>query len=1105
MLCIVLVSQLALAAEAKGTPQSGTHRLSLAEAFKAPPASARPHTWWHWMNGNISREGITADLEAMAEAGVGGAQIFNVSCDIPAGTIDYMSKAWLELLHHAASEAKRLGLELGIHNCAGWATTGGPWVKPEDGMQALAYHEINVQGGKRISLKLPRPKLALSGHAANPEALAACYRDIAVLAFPATNQKPIHKSSTATLQGTARAGFVPRLTRTFTNGALDPKDILDLTERMKKDGTLAWEAPEGEWTILRLGYGPTGQSNGFAPESGTGLEVDKMSRRGVDVHWQHGIKPMLDKLGPLAGSTLSTILIDSYEAGNHSWTRDMQAEFKQRRGYDMAPYLVAFTGRAVVDEGATKRFYHDFRRTVGDLVEANYYGYFAELCHREGLKMAIEPYRGPFESMAVATKADLPMGEFFSDLSFGVRFLKIAASAAHLNGQPVAGAEAFTTVDRWLSHPGSLKYAGDLAWTKGINRFIFHRFAHQPWPHLKPGMTMGRYGIHFDRTNTWWEQGKAWLAYITRSQFLLQSGESVNDVLYFAGEAVPNTVLDHEALLDAGYDYDAFGTDFLPKLTFEKGAFVLPNGRRYRLLVLQLGGGMKQPILTHDVVTKVRDWVREGGAVLATKPTFVPSLTGFPAAEAELLEIAEEVWGDCDGETATSRRYGKGMIFCGISIAEAMAKLEIAPDVKMDADASVVKWIHRRRDDADIYFLSNQSKRELQGTFGFRTTGRSPELWDAESGAIATVPTWTVDGEHTTLPINLNADGSIFVVFRKPAKPAADSFVKVQDPKRKDTNKLVLHRARFITTGQKTGDEDVTEKLYAQLKDGALFDTSQTLAGGHMSPFWNHVLELDYQWGDIREKASYPLRSLVTVPPRHLLEASWLTGFAGEQTAPQLRTWSDGDYVLKRASGKSETLSVTGTPQPIAIGGPWDVRFQEGRGAPAKARFDRLISWTDHEDPGIRHFSGTAAMTTSFELPAGFLKPGQELWLDLGEVGVIAEVRLNGKALGTLWHPPFRLDVSKFVKSGKNTLEVDVTNLWVNRLIGDEQEEDDCEWDGEKLVGWPEWLVDGKPRPAKQRITFSSWKHWNADDQLQPSGLRGPVILRYATLTELPE
>jgi len=677
-LCISFACLSAQAADVPAVlpkPDSNPH--SLETGFMDPPVAARPHTWWHWMNGNISREGISADLESMAKAGLGGAQIFNVSCDIPEGKVDYLSPEWLDLLNHAAKEAKRLGLELGIQNCAGWATTGGPWVKPEDGMQALAFREINVQGGKRITVTLPRPELSLNRHAHDRDALAAAYRDIAVLAFPVSKAKPIHKWNTATLQGTARAGFMPRLSklpheqgaldrRTPSKDALAPKTIRDVTARMKNDGTLVWDAPPGEWTILRLGYGPTGASNGFSPQSGRGLEVDKMSRRGLDAHWQHAVKPILDRLGPLAGSVLTTIMIDSYEAGNHSWTRDMRTQFKKRRGYDMGPYLVAFTGRAVFDMNNTERFYHDFRRTVGDLVTENYYGYFAELCHRQNLRIAIEPYRGPFESMTVAMQADLPTAEFFADLGYGFPFLKLASSAAHLKGRALVAAEAFTGVDKWAGHPATLKYAGDLAWTEGINRFIFHRYAHQPWPKLSPGMTMGRYGIHFESSNTWWKPGKAWLQYITRSQFLLQSGESVNDVLCFAGEPVPNTSRYRTALRDAGYDYDNCGTDIMPALKIEEGRVVVKSGRRYRLLVLEPGGGRLVPTLSLDVVKKIRELVRDGGAVLAPKPVFTPSLTGFPATEKEVRDIAEEIWGGCDGKTATSRRFGNGWILSGI-------------------------------------------------------------------------------------------------------------------------------------------------------------------------------------------------------------------------------------------------------------------------------------------------------------------------------------------------------------------------------------------------------------------------------------------------------
>jgi hypothetical protein len=1112
----ILTSQSAQATGKNDISEPDTHKKNtLEDGFINPPASAQPHTWWHWMNGNISRAGITADLEAMAHAGIGGAHIFNVACDIPEGKISYLSEEWLDLLHHATAEAKRLGLELGIQNCAGWATTGGPWVKPENGMKAIVFNEVHVGGGKRVAVKLLPPKLPDSQNALNPQMHAQYYRDIAILAYPKTDAPRVYRYKTSTMQGYPRAGLVPRFVKRdaapkhsarkrSSPAILQPTDIIDLTSRMKHDGSLVWDAPEGEWTILRLGYGPTGKTNGHSPKSGQGLEVDKMSRSALDVHWKHGIKPMLDKLGPLAGSALTTILIDSYEAGAHSWTHDMREEFKKRRGYDMTPYLVALAGRAVFDLNSTERFYYDFRRTIGDLVTDNYYGYFKELCHRHGLAIAIEPYRGPFESMAVATQADLPMGEFFADLGYGYAFLKIVSSAANIGNRPVAGAEAFTGVDRWKAHPASLKYAGDLAWSKGINRFYFHRFTHQPWSQLSPGMTMGRYGLHFDRNNSWWKQAKPWIEYISRSQFLLQSGETVCDVLVYAGETVPNTPKTREALRDSGYDFDNIGTDMFPQVAFRDGHFALNNGRLYRLLVLDLGGKMKvPPALNLDVVRKIRDWVRDGGAILAPKPVFSPSLTNYPDNEDEVLRIAEEVWGYCDGTQATSRRFGKGVIFSGIDPSEALNQLGIQPDLGMAPGQSPVKWIHRRTEDEEIYFLSNPTKKALHGTFGFRVAGRQPEFWNPESGSVHPVPAWTVKDGHTLVPVSMNSDDSIFVVFRGSAEPARDPIIAFEEPERKESNELILHQAEYVTTGTRIGREDVREKLLAKLKDGTLHGRTSTLAGGGWSPFWKHVLELEYQWGALREKASFQFKELVSVPPRHLTEASWITEFVNGKKGPALRTWSEGAYTLKRESGKTEELIVRDIPEPIAINGPWDVSFQKGRGAPKEARFEHLISWTDHEDPRIRHFSGTASMKTTFDLPAGFLKSGQELWLDLGEVGVIAEIRLNGKALATLWRPPFRVEVTEALQRGKNALEVDVTNLLINRMIGDEQEVDDCKWDGEKLASWPEWLIKGESRPAKDRILFSTWKHWKADDPLQPSGLRGPVVLRYAYRTEL--
>ena len=553
----------------------------LTEGFLNPLPQARPHAYWFWMSGNITRDGITADLEAMAESGIGGALIFNTGeshgTEVPPGPVDYMSDEWLDLFKFAVTEADRLGLTLGANNCAGWSAMGGPWVKPEHGSQRFVSTAVKIDGGKRIVTKL-----------AQPETLLNYYRDIAVIAYPTVKNEAYRVDqwiNKAAQQGW-RLGQQPDLSTCPADAAIALKGIVDVSKYVSEDGTLTWNVPKGSWTILRLGHTPMGSQNSPAAEAGRGLEVDKLNRAAVDTQWQHGIKPILDSLGPLAGEVFETLHVDSYEAGMNQWTSGMRQEFKKRRGYDLMPYFPALTGRLVKDGPTTERFLWDYRQTVSELFTENFYGYVADLCHENGMKFSTEPYYGPFEFLAVAAKADLPMGEFWVG-GDGFPFLKLASSIAHVNGGNLAGAEAFTgqpNVGRWQNYPGKHRVLGDLVWTEGINRLVFHAFVHQPFSSdIVPGMTFGQWGSHFDRNVTWLKAGKEWIQYISRSQYLLQYGEFAADVLCFEGEASPNGMVIRKDIKDAGFDYDACGTDIFAKLKTDKGDIVLLCWRRYRL------------------------------------------------------------------------------------------------------------------------------------------------------------------------------------------------------------------------------------------------------------------------------------------------------------------------------------------------------------------------------------------------------------------------------------------------------------------------------------------------------------------------------------------
>ena len=989
-----------------------THDSRLTAGFNNPPDSARPFVWWHWMSGNINREGITADLEAMSESGIGGAWIFNLGeshgCEVPPGPVEYMSDEWLEMVKFAVSEAQRLGLTLGMENCAGWATMGGPWIRPEHGSQRIVSTTVRIEGGKRIVMNLDQPESKLN-----------YYRDIAVLAYPTVKNEAyrVNEWQSKSAQRGWRLGQQPDLSTCPTDAAIALHGMVDVSKYISIDGTLTWDVPKGSWTVLRLGHTPMGTQNFPAAESGRGLEVDKLNRAAVDAHWQNGIKPILDRLGSMSGQVFNDILVDSYEAGMNHWTAGMREEFKKRRGYDPMPYFPALTGRLVEDGPITERFLWDYRRTVSELFTENFYGYVADLCHENGMKFSTEPYYGPYEFLAIAAKADLPMGEFWvggdhdSDL-------KLASSVAHINGGNLAGAEAYTAMPyagKWQNYPAMHKALGDFAFTEGINRFVLHAFTHQPFDKdVVPGMTFGQWGSHFDRNTTWFKPGKAWIDYLNRSQYLLQYGDFAADVLCFAGEATPNGGVNRKDIKDAGFDYDACGTDIFAKLIVDDGDIVLPCGRRYHLLVMP-----DTPFQSPHIVRKVRDLVAAGATVLSSKPKHSPTLTGFPASEKEVLTIAEQVWGHCDGISVKSNRHGKGQVFDGVSPVDVLDKLKVSPAVNLPEGLA---WIHRRTDDTDIFFISNQSGKTVCEIAGFRTAGRKPEFFDAEQGTITGVHGWTVEGEYTRVPLTLEPEKSVFVVFRHSAKPASDPYVSLDDPG-------------------------------AECLD---FDASNSAC---------------------------------------------------------LRAWNNGTHTLRRASGKTSKIEVAGLPEPLNLNGPWDIRFQEKRGTPGKARFDKLISWTEHKNPGIKYFSGTASYRINFNLPEDFRKKNQQVWLDLGDVAVIAEVRLNGKNLGVLWHKPFKKEISEALQSGTNKLEIDITNLWINRLIGDEQYPADCKYNeadmywyiNRALTAWPEWLTSGKERPVKERVTFTTWKHWNKDDKLQPSGLIGPVTLRCAKLVPLQQ
>ena len=1184
-------------------------RANLSSEFVNPPEASRPWVYWFWLNGNLTREGITADLEAMKRVGIGGVLIMEVNQGAPAGRADFGKAEWRELFKFMLAEAGRLGLKVNMNNDAGWCGSGGPWITPELSMQRVVWTETNVEGGAPCKAKLSQPRT-----------VANYYQDIALLAVPMPSRdnlkiadwSPTASCSTGdpaaanvldgnpktamelplpdkkqpqwvqvefarpfTARGVEIAGphgkwegelqssedgksfekvcalnaqsmssdfpevtsrwfrvlFVHADAKTAKLSVSEVKlsaafriaDIpgkssavprflapqpakfpeapegvaisrsatIDLTGKMDKEGNVSWDAPKGKWVLLRFGHTSTGKDNHPAPEPGRGLECDKFSKAAAETHFNGLMGKVIADSPALSGEakTLVATHIDSWEVGSQNWTPLMREEFKKRRGYDLMPFLPAFTGRVVESTAVTERFLWDLRQTVSDMIVENYAGEFRKLAHQHGMRLSIEAYDGaPVDEMTYAGQADEPMSEFWSWGKFGAAYsCTEMASAAHIYGRRILGAEAFTATnsEKWLGHPANIKDLGDWAFCEGVNRFVFHRYAMQPWVNRAPGMSMGPWGLHYERTQTWWEQSKAWHEYLARCQHLLQQGLFVADVCYLQPEGAPRrfeppasaSIAPH---IRGGYNFDGCTPEVvLTRMSVKDERLVLPDGMSYRALVLP-------PVetMTPALLRKVRELANAGATVIASsRPSKAPGLTNYPKCDEEVAALVAELW-------------DSGKVITAKTVDQVFAERSLPPDFKASLP---MRYIHRSSGNTEIYFVANPNPSYVNVAATFRVSGKQPELWYPDSGRISNAAAYREENDRTTIPLSLEPSGSVFVVFD--SERLGDPVVSIKRdgaPFATDAApdvSIVIQKALYGVLEDPKRTRDVTAKLQSLLKGEQRIEVKQLAVGDDPAFGTVKTLAVEYtangqslkQTGTDRDSISFGVSTR---------DESAIDLFRSGDGRLFMETGRPGHYEMTTAKKAMLSCVIPQLPKPAELTGPWQVRFAAGGGAPAEVTLDRLISWSDHSDPGVKYFSGTATYTRKFK--AGSTGADIRTILDLGKVQVMAEVTVNGMPLGVLWKEPFRVDITDAVKrDGENVIEVKVVNLWVNRMIGDEQLPALPERQANgTLKAWPQWITENKPDPTG-RHSFSSWNLWAKSAPLVESGLIGPVKLDY--------
>jgi hypothetical protein len=781
----------------------------LVEGFLNPPAEARPWVYWFVMDGNLTREGITADFEAMQQAGIGGLIMMEVDAGIEKGPVKFMSDEWRRLFAHAVAEAQRLGLQMTLNAGPGWTGSGGPWVKPEESMQHLVASTTKVAGPTNFSAVLPRPKRrpAFFGDGNLPTEIERAkdefYRDVAVLAFPddgSTNrildidEKALYLRAPYSSQPGVRSFFASAAAFASGNreGVAIPKSaIKDITSFMNVEGRLEWTVPPGHWTILRFGRTSTGANTRPAPAPGLGLESDKFSATALASHFENFVGKLLKEVGTpnKNGAGWTSLHIDSWEMGSQNWTRTFRKEFRGRRGYDPLFYYPVITGLAVGDAEISDRFLWDLRQTAQELVLENHAQHLKKLGKKHGLGLSIEPYdMNPCADMSLGAVADVPMCEFWL-YGFNTFYSVIeATSIAHTCGRPIVAAESFTSSDaeRWQAFPGSMKTLGDWAFSAGVNRIVFHRYQHQPWLDRVPGMTMGPYGVHWERTQTWWNMSSAYHNYLARSQFLLRQGLMVADVCCLAGEGSPHVFHPPQDALAGvppdrlGYSVDGCAPEsLLSRAQAKHGRIVFPDGMSYRLLLLP-----SSITMTPQLLQKVHRLVKGGVTVIGPRPEKSPSLSGFPECDQEVARLSSDLWGKVVMPKG-DRRFGRGRVVWDMDatrpagspehqeygdfalVRRVLQGMEVPPDFE---SKPFLRYIHRSVGETDLYFVANPEDKAIQAQCQFRVSGKQPELWDAVNGERRYLPEFSIHEGRTSVPIAFAPHQSFFVVFRRPVQ-----------------------------------------------------------------------------------------------------------------------------------------------------------------------------------------------------------------------------------------------------------------------------------------------------------------------------------------------
>lgn len=849
----------------------------LQRLFVSPPDDARIMMRWWWFGPAVTKPELEREMRVMKEGGIGGFEVqpvYPLSLDDPGKgikNVPFLSDEYIDALRFVSARSRELGLRMDLTLGSGWPF-GGPMVSIDQAAGMLRTERAKLEGEQR---RIPVPTIS-------------------------AGEKLL-------------AGFMVR----SSGKEIAPDSIREITEI--KDGFA--QLPDdlaGSNEVLFFISSRAGMQVKRPAIGGEGFVLDHLDRTATESY----LNQVGDRLMQAFGfNPPYAVFCDSLEVYNQDWTSNFLAEFKQRRGYDLKPYLPAL----VADIGPkTSGIRHDWGQTLTELLNDRFLQPLHEWAQRHHTRLRMQDYGIPAAVLSSNALVDLPEGE--GPQWKTLRATRWASSASHLYGQQVTSSETWT----WLhspvfrASPLDMKAEADLHFLLGINQLIGHGWPYTPEQVEYPGWRFYAAGV-FDEKNPWWIAMPDIARYLQRVSFMLRQGQPANDVALYlpnsdawasfqAGRVHMIDILREMVgpdvipkILESGYDFDLFDDAALAKVGSVENANLVLGANKYRVIILP--GVECIPLAT---LRKLEEFVRRGGVLIATRriPATVPGLAATPAEQTELREISRRLF---EGQSAPAHFVQTENAQLGSTLAALLT-----PDVSLSPAVPEIGFVHRRARDTEIYFVANTSNVRQNVRATFRVTGLKPEWWDPLTGQVLAAEVLAQSASGTTIGLDLEPYGSRVLIFSQRSLPT------------------------FIS-------------------NSSLLSTVMDLSDG------------------------------------------WRVAF--------------GD------NGKQIIL-------------------------------DHLHSWTD--DAATRYFSGVATYEKDIDVREITLQGGVAVHLDFGEgqavpsqpiksgmqawfdppVREAAVVFVNGQRAGSLWCPPYSVDVKRFLRPGKNNLRVVVGNLALNYMAG---------------------------------------------------------------------